>query len=295
MKSIPLLLKSRLDSGATTLCWCWRVTTRTGIRLGFTDHDRDIAFDGTTFEAGAGFTASEIRDSLGLGIDDLEVESALSSAHLSEAALAAGDFDSAAVEIFRVDWTDPSLRVLMRSGSLGEVRRGGSAFTAEIRGLAHLLQQPKGRVFQYACDADLGDARCGIDLDQPVYRGTGAVLVATSSRLITVAGLAAFADGWFTHGLLTFTSGANAGRSSEIKHHGLSDTTATIELWSAMSAAITAGDTFTITAGCDRHFATCRSRFANSANYRGFPHMPGNDTLAAYVRGGSSGTSTLSS
>ena len=266
-----------------------------GARLGFTDHDRNISFDGTTFEAGAGFTASEVRDSLGLGIDDLEVESALSSAHLSEAALAAGDFDNAAVEIFRVDWSDPSLRVLMRSGSLGEVRRGSSAFTAEVRGLAHLLQQPKGRVFQYACDADLGDARCGIDLDSPLYLSTGTILVATSARHLTVSGLAAFVDGWFTHGLLTFTSGANAGRSSEVKHHGLVETTAMIEMWSAMSKPIAAGDTFSITAGCDRHLATCRAKFANTQNYRGFPHMPGNDTLASYVRGGSSGTSTLSS
>ncbi len=295
MKSIPHPLQSRLDSGATTLCWCWRVTTRTGARLGFTDHDRDIVLDGTTFEAGAGFTASEIRDSLGLGIDDLEVESALSSAHLSEVALAAGDFDNATVEIFRVDWTDPSLRVLMRSGSLGEVRRGSTAFTAEIRGLAHLLQQPQGRVFQYACDADLGDARCGIDLSSPIYRGAGTVLVEVSARQLVASGLAAFADGWFTFGLLTFTSGVNAGRASEIKHHGLADATATIELWSAMSAPIAAGDTFTVTAGCDRHLATCRDKFANGTNYRGFPHMPGNDTLAAYVRGGSSGMSTLSS
>lgn len=142
MKSIPPLLQARLDSGATTLCWCWRLTTRTGQSHGFTDHDRPLVFDGTTFEASAGFTASEIRDSLGLGVDDLEVESALSSAHLSEAALAAGDFDNAAIEIFRVDWTDPALRVLMRSGSLGEVRRGTRAFTAEVRGLAHVLQQP---------------------------------------------------------------------------------------------------------------------------------------------------------
>ena len=63
----------------------------------------------------------------------------------------------------------------MRSGSLGEVRRTGTAFTAEVRGLAHYLQQPKGRLFQYGCDADLGDARCGIDLSLAIYRGEGAI------------------------------------------------------------------------------------------------------------------------
>jgi uncharacterized phage protein (TIGR02218 family) len=295
MKPLPPLLQSRLDAGATTLCWCWRITRRSGARLGFTDHDRDLAFDGTTFEAAAGFTASEIRDSLGLGVDDLEVEGALSSAHLTEAALAAGDFDDARIEVFRVDWTDPALRVLMRTGSLGEVRRSGSAFAAEVRGLAHYLQQPKGRVYQYACDADLGDQRCGIDLTLPGYRGTGTVTAALTPRQLAASDLAAFADGWFTRGLLTFTAGANAGRASEVRRHVVTAVSVTLELWQPMIAAITPGDTFTVTAGCDKLHATCRAKFANVANYRGFPHMPGNDTLASYVQGGSGGITTLSS
>lgn len=294
MKSLPISLQSRLDSGATTLCWCWRITPKSGARLGFTDHDRDLVFDSTTFEAAAGFTASEIRDSLGLGVEDLEVESALSSTHLSEAALAAGDFDDASIEIFRVDWSDPSLRVLMRQGSLGEVRRTGTAFAAEIRGLAHYLQQPQGRVYQYACDATLGDVRCGIDLASPGYRGVGTVVSADSLRQLTATGLSAFSAGWFAHGLLTFTTGANLGRSSEIKRHTLSGGIAAIELWQPMPSGFSADDTFTVTAGCDKLLQTCRAKFSNALNYRGFPHMPGNDTLAAYVQGGSTGISTLS-
>lgn len=295
MKTLPPQLQARLDSGATTLCWCWRITRKSGLRLGFTDHDRDLTFDGTAFEAAAGFAASEIRDSLGLSVDDLEVESALSSTHLSETALAAGDFDDASIEIFRVDWTDTSLRVLMRQGSLGEVRRTGTAFAAEVRGLAHYLQQPKGRVYQYACDADLGDQRCGIDLGLPQYRGNGTVISTASLREIKASGLSAFASGWFTHGLVTFTSGLNQGRSSEIKHHATAAGIATFELWQPMPVIIAPGDTIAVTAGCDRLLATCRGKFANAVNYRGFPHMPGNDTLASYVQGGSTGSSTLAS
>ena len=120
MKSLSPAFQAHLDSGATTLCWCWRVTRRTGEKLGFTDHDRDLVFDGTTFEAATGFTASDIRSSIGLSVDDLEVESALISSRLSEAALSAGDFDAATVENFRVNWNDPAQRVLMRQGALGE-------------------------------------------------------------------------------------------------------------------------------------------------------------------------------
>ena len=286
MKSLPPALQSHLDSGATTLAWCWRLTRADGTKFGFTDHDRDLSFDGTTFEAATGFTASEIKDSLGLSVDNLEVSSALKSDRLSEDDLAAGLYDDAAVEIWRVNWQDLDQRILMRSGSLGEVRRSGAAFTAEVRGLAHYLQQPKGRLFQSGCDADLGDARCGIDLDNPAFRGTGIVLTAPNARLLTASGLGAFLSGWFTRGLVTFISGANAGRAQEVKRHTLAGTEATIELWQPMAMSIAPSDTFTITAGCDKQFATCKAKFANAVNFRGFPHMPGNDYVLAVARPG---------
>ena len=49
------------------------------------------------------------------------------------------------------------------------------------------------------------------------------------------------------------------------------------------------GDAFDIKAGCDKQFATCREKFSNAANFRGFPHMPGNDFLAAYPNRGDVG------
>jgi uncharacterized phage protein (TIGR02218 family) len=281
MRDLPAALAAALGSGATTLCWCWRITPRSGPALGFTDHDCDLVFDGTTFEAASGFTATEIRETVGLSVDDLEVESALTSERLSEAGLAAGDFDDASVEIFRVDWANPSSRILVRRGSIGEVRRSGTSFVAEVRGLAHYLQQPKGRVFQYGCDAELGDARCGVDLANPLYRASATVLTGLGDRALATDSLSSFDDGWFTRGLLTFTSGANAGRAVEIKLHVRRWTNATLELWQAPGAPIVAGDAFVVTAGCDKQLATCRARFANVVNYRGFPHMPGNDFLAS--------------
>jgi uncharacterized phage protein (TIGR02218 family) len=285
MKLLPPDLQTHLDSGATTLAWCWRLTRSDGIRLGFTDHDRDLAFDGTTFSAATGFTATEIKDAVGLAVDNLEVESALSSESLNEDDLAAGLFDAATIEIWRVNWADVDQRVLMRSGSLGEVRRTGAAFAAEVRGLAHLLQQPKGRLFQYGCDADLGDARCTVDLEDSAFRGIGSVIAAAGARRFLATGLSAFADGWFTRGLVTFTSGANTGRAQEVKRHAAA-AVAEIELWQPFAHAIAPGDDFIVTAGCDKHFATCRTKFDNAVNFRGFPHIPGNDFLAVIARPG---------
>jgi len=285
MKELSEALATHLASGATTLCWCWRLTRGDGVVQGFTDHDRDLAFDGTVFEAAAGFSASEIRDTVGLSVDNLEVTSAVSSERLAEADLAAGLYDNAEVEIFRVNWAAPDQRVLMRAGNLGEVKRAGAAFTAEVRGLAHYLQETKGRLFQYACDADLGDARCGIGLDDPAFRGSGALVDAASPRRFTAEGLAAYATGWFTQGLLTFTSGAASGQSIEVKHH-VGGETATLELWSAARLPLSPGQTFVVTAGCDKRLATCQAKFANTLNFRGFPHMPGNDFLTVVSRPG---------
>jgi uncharacterized phage protein (TIGR02218 family) len=289
MKTLPPGLAAHLASGATTLAWCWRLTRRDGTRLGFTDHDRDIAFDGTTFEAAAGFTASEIKDAVGLSVDNLEVESALSSGRLSEQDLAAGLYDDARVEIFRVNWQAPDDRVLMRAGSLGEVRRAGLAFAAEVRGLAHYLQQPKGRLFQYGCDADLGDQRCGVDLTQAAYRGLGTIGDVLSARRFTATGLASFADDWFTRGLLKFTSGANNGRAIEVKRHEVRDGIVTLELWQEPGEMPASGESFEVTAGCDKRLATCQAKFANVVNFRGFPHMPGNDFVTSFARPGGSG------
>ena len=284
MKSIPVALQAHLDSGATTLCWCWRLTRRDGLRQGFTDHDRDLTFDGTVFEAMSGFTASEVKDSVGLSVDNLELSGAVSSASLNDTDLAAGRYDDAGVEIFRVNWANSDQRVLMRSGSLGEVRRAGSGFSAEIRGLAHYLQQPKGRLFQYGCDADVGDGRCGVILSDPAFSGAGQVVLVHSVRKFEVSGLAAFAAGLFQRGLLQWTSGLNSGRAIEVKQHVVDAAgTVLLELWQPMAQTLSVGDGFTVTAGCDKQFATCTTKFANGINFRGFPHMPGNDFITGRV------------
>jgi len=286
MRALPPGLQAHLDSGATTLCWCWRLTRRDGAQLGFTDHDRNLHFDGTTFEASAGFTATEMKQSLGLSVDNLEVEAALNSERLSEEELAAGLYDDARVEIFRVNWNNPEQRVLMRVGSLGEVTRSGNSFRAEVRGLSHYLQQPNGRIFQFTCDADLGDNRCRVNLDSGQYQGAGTIGAVNSARSFRVVGVESYADQWFSRGLLTFVSGANKGVQVEIRSHRLYSGEAVVEVWQEPARPVEEGDQVKLKAGCDKQLATCRMKFSNVANFRGFPHMPGNDFITSYARRG---------
>jgi uncharacterized phage protein (TIGR02218 family) len=284
MKSLSPALAAHLTSGTTTLAWCWRLMRRDTLSLGFTDHDRDLTFGGVTYEAATGFTASEIKDTLGLAVDNLDVQAALSSLHLDEDDLAAGLYDDAHVEIWRVNWQDTTQRVLMRKGSLGEITRAGKSFSAEVRGLAHYLNQPSGRTYQYSCDATLGDTRCGVDLFAPAWRESAVITALHDQRTISVSGLAAFAAEHFTRGLARFSSGPNTNQTIEIRRHTLTNAIATLELWQAPAKLCVVGDTLVVTAGCDKHFATCRDRFANASNFRGFPHIPGNDFIVSVAR-----------
>lgn len=280
MRTIPLALQTHLDSGTTTLCYCWKLTLRSGQIIGFTDHDEAVVFDGVSFEAQAGFSSSEIHSSLGFAVDNLEASGALKSAQLDEVRLNAVDYDHASIEIWRVNWQDATQRILQRKGHLGEVNYGQGHFKAEVRGLAHLMNQPKGRLFQFGCDALLGDARCGVNLNLGAFRGV-ATIAAVRENSFDVSGLNGFADDWFTRGVLSWNIGPNAGRALAIKRHRAFATSSRVDLWQAPKFVIAAGEQIIVNAGCDKQFATCKSKFANHLNFRGFPHMPGNDFVMA--------------
>ncbi|HWJ99447.1 MAG TPA: DUF2163 domain-containing protein [Xanthobacteraceae bacterium] len=289
MRNISTGLAGHLASGATTLCRCWRVTRRDGVVQGFTDHDENLAFASTTFRAGAGFEGSEIEARLGFAVTGTELHGALSSETLSEDDLAAGRYDDAKIELYLVDWTEVENRLLLRTGNLGEVRREDSAFSAEVRGIASRLDEEKGRIFAASCDADLGDARCKIDLTDSAYRGEGTIVALEGTSIFAAIGLDTFIDGWFTQGRLQWTSGANAGLAIEVKEHRSNNDGVRLSLWQKMPAPLAAGDAFIITAGCDKRFATCSEKFSNALNFRGFPHLPGNDFVVAYAVPGEPG------
>ncbi len=279
MKELPDGLAASLAGGVTTLARCWRITRRDGAVVALTEHDADLAVDGTLFRAAAGVSGSEDAAALGFAVGGGEMAAALTSELIDDADLDAGRYDGAGIELILADWSAPETFLLLRRAHLGEVRRSEGRFTAELRGLSSALNMVRGRLFTAGCDADLGDARCGIALAAPAYTGHGTVGAAEGPGLIVAAGLGAFAAGWFTQGQLVFTTGANEGFATEVKAHTVSAGAARLELWQRPPAAPAPGDAFTVTAGCDKRFATCRDRFANTLNFRGFPHMPGNDAV----------------
>ncbi|MHA1127325.1 MAG: DUF2163 domain-containing protein [Alphaproteobacteria bacterium] len=283
MKSFPVSLQTHLDSGTTTLAWCWRLTRSDGAVFGFTDHDRPLTFDGTTFEPESGFTASEIRSGSDLSVDAQEAEGVLTSDTITETDILDGRWDNATVEIWRVNWVDTTSRALLRRGAIGQLRRGRLHFVAEMRSLAHVLGQTIGRTFQASCDAALGDARCGVDTNDPAFKATGTVVTISGDRGFVVADLSGFTDGWFAPGILQWLTGANTGRKAEILGHAISGVNVIVTLLEEPIRPIEVGNTFNIFAGCDKRFETCQVKFTNAVNFRGFPHIPGQDTIIRYA------------
>ena len=281
MREFSPELTSHLASGATTLCACWRINTRGGVSLGFTDHDCDIEFDGLVFEAASGFTASGIDQSLGLAIDNATASGALISDRLSEDDISRGRFDGAEVVHWQVNWADPAQRILMFRGELGEIRRGASSFEVELRGLSEVLNRPMGRAYLPVCDAALGDARCGFDLSGPAFNASANVDAVEDLRTLRAGDLGAYAPGWFTDGVLTWRSGPFDGAEVRVRSHRVVNGD-TVLVLDRDQKDMNAGDLFDIVAGCDKRKETCAAKFSNLVNFRGFPFMPGENWVTAY-------------
>lgn len=293
MRTLDPALSAHLATGATTLCRGWRVTRRDGAVLGFTDHDRDLVLDSVTLVAASGIAASEDTSAAGLSVTGTELSGALSADALDPSDLAAGLYDGAAVDVLLVNWQDPAQALLLRRGTIGEVRSADGVFTAEIRALSDGLNQSRGRQFSPACDADLGDARCGVDLAAPAHCAEAVVSVVEGALRLRVSGLSDHAEGAFGRGRALFATGANQGFATEVKAHFVDAEGAVLRLWQRPPFDVAEGDVLHLTAGCDKRFATCRDRFANALNFRGFPHMPGNDfviTVAIPGEGGHDGS-----
>jgi uncharacterized phage protein (TIGR02218 family) len=279
-------LRAHLESGATTLARCWALTRADGTVLGFTDHDRDLAFDGITFRADTGLTARALQQTTGLAIDNSEALGALSDAAVTEADIRAGRYDGARIEAWLVNWAAPEERVMQFRGQLGEITRAAGAFQAELVGLSEALNAAQGRVYQTPCSAVLGDASCKLDLGNPAFHVTGTIGAVEAQKAFLITGAETFASGWFTRGRLTVLSGAAEGLSGVIRRDSLADGLRAVELWGGLRAEIAAGDSVRLDAGCDKTQANCKTKFNNFLNFRGFPDIPGEDRLLSIpVRG----------
>lgn len=295
MRNISAALAAHLQGEVTTLAVCWRVERSDGVLILGTEHDQDITIEGDsptapyggTYSARAGITGSNVRSTSDLSVDNMEVSGAVNAGDLqlvdlSAADIEAGLLDDASVVLFLVNWQAPDDgQIVLRTGTIGEiVRTAEGQYRTELRGLAQRLTQKIVRTYGSSCDAELGDARCGVNI--ATLTETGTVTAVTSSRQFSATISGTPDPGDFNGGLLTFTSGENDGFSMEVKSDAYGSP-AEVLLYLPMPADVEVGDTFTIRPGCDKSAAMCKGRFNNLVNFRGHgAWVPGVGELAAF-------------
>jgi uncharacterized phage protein (TIGR02218 family) len=194
MIDIPAILQARLDAGATTLAWCWVITRRDGAVFGFTDHDRALSAGGTDCEPESGFSPGQTRSEATFSPARAAVFGAISSNRITDVDLDNGVWDAARVEVYRVDWTDPALAFKAFTGEIGAIKRTETGFEGELAGLSARLGRVITRVFARTCDAELGDARCTVDLAGQGLVETVTIAAPVGANAVLVAGVEARAS-----------------------------------------------------------------------------------------------------
>lgn len=288
MKNISAGLKSLLASSQYLLkCDLYTFTLESGSVLYFTDAPQNIVFNGHTFLSGAGsnttpgFRRGSIKMELGLQAGSLEVDMLYDGGTLllgmTPGAFAnAGGFDYAKVQIDKLlttSFSDTSNGVVnLWTGVISDVQADGGKVALTVSAQTIYLQGAFPRNYCLPQDNNaLFSPASG--LSASAWAVNGSVTSATSTTL--TASALTQADGWFSLGYITFTSGALNGLTRMVKSYSSKVFTLLYPLPSIPAA----GDTFTAYPGYDGTQAMCQSKFNNLAHFRGFPYVPTPEVL----------------
>ena len=273
MQTVSSAMAAHLAQEVTNLATCWTILRRDGVALRFTDHDRDLVVENAAYLASGGIVPSAVTSQAGLAVDNLELEGMLSSEAITEVDLLGGIYDHAELTIFMVNYLAPDAgRLHVKTGWLGQVTLRDGVFVVEVRGISAALQQTIGEVYTATCRAQLGDVRCKQAL--AVFTHTGTV-TAVEENFAFVDAASLQDAGYFDYGQVRFTSGANTGIAVEVRDYRQGR----FGLFLPLPYAVQVGDAYSAVGGCDKRIDTCVGKFANAVNFRGEPHLPGNDRM----------------
>ena len=279
MRTISTSFQTHLESEVQTVALCWKIQRKDGTVYHYTDHDELIVYDGSTYTPIDSGSPSNYRQNAALSPANIDFNMVFGTGNQA-VTLRYGRGCSTTPRCGRsrlIGPIRPPPAVLSNwpTGVLGEVEIKDNQARIELRSLTQLLSVPIGRIYTPECNASLGDARCTVATSSTSYTKTGTVSAITDNRIFTVSGDAAGQDdNFFNYGKITFASGDNSGITIQIEDY---TTLNVVTLYESAPYTLSTGVTFSAVAGCDRRFETCKTRFDNKDNFRGFPHIPGMD------------------
>lgn len=155
------------------------------------------------------------------------------------------------------------------AGRVAAIDVSRSAAVVTINSWVELLQRPMPRnIYGPACRHTLFDAGC--QLTRVSFGVNGTVSARNDDGNFTTN--LSNANGYFSIGMLTWTSGANVPFSRSIR--SFVQPTGLIQLLAPMPYLVQAGDAFTAYPGCNKSISDCVNKFNNKANYGGQPFIP---------------------
>ncbi len=289
-KTFSITLLQELRQQTTHLATCMLVTRQDGAIYGFTSFDKKLTIGGVDYLPGSSFNTSDIESGNNLDTDNLSVGGVLSSYAITEDELRAGRWDYADFRIFQVNYNDLSMGDKKdRAGHLGEVSVNRTTFIAELLGMMEAYGTSIGEITQPACRANLGDARCKVNLaGSPNFTVSGVVDIMLSDFFTMSDSDRTEGNTYFDEGILTLHYDTGDIRYEVKAYITTGGSPATGGTWVTKTAVAydATGVAYTMTRGCNRLLSTCRDVFNNVANFRGEPWLRGGDALVQIGRHG---------
>ena len=266
MKTVPASITTELNKKVTTLARIIEIHRLDGVNLYYTDFQKDLVVNGVTFEARAGVITSSSNDTENVQVPNMMFKSLLDSSAIAEVDIIAGRYDDATIRFGIVDYLAAPTNDFLTffQGFVGKIKKGDNTFEMEVLGDKQKYLRQYGRRHNETCDVELfGGTRCGVNA--ATYTFSGTITASTDNK--TFSGNTSQVDGYFDNGVITMTSGENIGIPREIYTHLNGDNFVLTEGY-AFQPQI--GDTYDAVSGCDRRASTCKTKFNNLINFRGF-------------------------
>jgi uncharacterized phage protein (TIGR02218 family) len=275
MKFASAALQSHLAQGQTSVTTAMIITRTDGVIIGLTELDADIEVNGVNCLSYPGYSRLNLQNKQNLETTSVQVDGFIDGTIITRDDIIAQRYDYAAVQVFLVNWGDGTQGAMtLLTGSFATVTINEYGWSVELRGMSYQTTFVGGELCSPTCRVDLGSLGA--------LAQTGTVESSDGFKNLTVSGITIGttpASLNFNGGLLTWLTGANAGLSTEVS----SITGAgALALQLDSLAEIAAGDTFSLSPGCDKTFNTCVVVFTNGINFQGEPDVPGDDHLLDY-------------
>jgi uncharacterized phage protein (TIGR02218 family) len=250
-----------------------------GLVLRYTDIDVTFQYNGANFLANSVLVSGlKYTAKIGLEVDTQQITIAARATDFVTGgtpflqALRDGTFDGCEIQRDRIFFSDKLGGSIIgavtlfkgRLGNIDEIGRTSAKLTVNSDLILLDLDMPRN-IYQATCLHRLYDSGC--TLNKATYGSNGSVGSGSTASVINWSGALAAHQ----QGSITFTSGVEDGVTATVQSVSAG---VSLTLIYPLESIPSTGDQFTVYQGCDHTPATCKSKFNNFANFRGFPFVP---------------------